>query len=212
MIVIRPRRLTALVACEFSAVVRDALREAGHDAWSADFEETEGDPRWHIVGDVRRVLGRRWDLLIAHPPCRYLSLAGVRWEKERPEREQLRMRAARFAVSLAVGPLVDHIPHRLLEQPQSRLSTMWRKPDQVIQPWQFGHRKSKAHWLWLRGLPLLTATRVVGPPPRRMSLAQRKAWNEVHHEQPGPEREKNRSRTYPGIAAAMALQFTAALA
>jgi hypothetical protein len=205
-------RLSVIVACEFSAIVRDEFLELGHDAWSCDVEPCERDSRRHIQADIRTVIGRRWDLLIAHPDCRYMALSGARWESEDPTRRAKRVRAERFAKSLGVGALVQHIPHRLLEQPMSRLSTAWRKPDQIIHPWQFGHKKNKTTWLWLRGLPLLVPTKIVGPMPKNASKAQKRSWNEVHHAPPGLERERDRSRTFEGIARAIARQYTEALA
>jgi hypothetical protein len=193
--------------------MRDALLECGWDAWSCDLLPCEGDPRRHIQADIFKLLSERhrWRLLIAHPECTFLALCGARWEVERPERRRQRFAAYRFARALGDGPLVEDIPHRLLEQPQSRLSTMWRQPDQKIQPWQFGHKKTKSTWIWLHNLPKLRPTRVVGPPPLRMSAAERRSWGEVHHERPGPERKKNRSRSYPGICRAIARQYTEAL-
>ena len=181
-----PRRV--LVACEFSGTVRDAFAAKGHDAWSCDLlpSETEGQ---HIQGDVRAVLGDGWDLLIAHPPCTHLAVSGARWFhlKQREQAEALE-----FVQALLDAP----IPRIALENPVSIISSKIRKPDQVIQPWQFGHGEVKATCLWLKGLPKLRPTNVVvGREPR------------VHRMPPGPNRWRERSRTFAGIAAAMADQW-----
>jgi hypothetical protein len=180
-----------IVGCEFSAVVRDAFREAGHDAWSCDLLPTEGDPRWHIRGDVLRVLDG-WDLGIFHPPCTHLAVSGARWFKDKRAEQQ---EALSFVRKLLGAP----IPHIALENPVSVISSRIRKPDQIVQPWMFGHPETKATCWWLHGLPLLQPTQIVeGRTPR------------VHHEPPSPDRWKNRSRTLPGMAAAMAAQWGAA--
>jgi site-specific DNA-cytosine methylase len=181
--------MRVLVACEFSGVVRDAFRVRGHDAYSCDLLPTEGDPRWHIKGDVLDVLGRDWDLMIAHPPCTHLAVSGARWFKGK-QYEQAE--ALAFVRLLLEAP----IPRIALENPVSIISSRIRKPDQIIQPWQFGHGETKATCLWLKNLPPLEPTNVVdGRMPR------------VHHASPGPDRWKERSRTLQGIADAMADQW-----
>lgn len=183
--------MRALVGCEFSAVVRDALRARGVDAWSCDVLPCEGDPRWHIEGDVLGVLHEGWDLAIFHPPCTRLTVAGARWFKGR-EAEQAE--AIAFCEALWDAP----IPKIALENPIGVLSTRSKlgKPTQIIQPWQFGHGETKATCLWLKGLPKLVPTNIVdGRTPR------------VHHASPGPNRWKERSRTLSGIADAMAAQW-----
>lgn len=182
--------MRVLVACEYSAVVRDAFRAKGHDAWSADLLPTEGDPRWHIEGDVLPHLQDDWDLMIAHPPCTHLAVSGARWFKDKlPEQEE----ALEFVRLLLGAP----IPRIALENPVSIISTRIRKPDQTIQPWQFGHGEVKRTCLWLKGLPLLKPTDVV---------VGREA--KVHKMPPGPNRWKERSRTYTGVAEAMATQWS----
>lgn len=180
-----------LVACEFSGVVRDAFAARGHLAISADLLPTER-AGLHYRGDVLEYLkweGRSFDLLIAHPPCTRLTVAGARWFKGREAEQEA---ALAFVRALMDAP----IPRIALENPVSVISTRIRKPDQIIQPWQYGHGETKKTCLWLKGLPLLMPTNVVeGRVPR------------VHHEPPSPDRWKNRSRTYPGIAAAMAEQW-----
>ena len=177
-----------LIACEFSGIVREAFRIRGHDAWSCDLLPTE-IPGNHIRDDVLRHLDNGWDMMIAHPPCTRLAVSGARWFAQyRHEQEE----AVEFFMQLANAD----IPRKVIENPVSVMSTRWRKPDQIIQPWQFGHPETKATCLWLHNLPLLLPTDIVsGRYPR------------VHFESPGPERWKNRSRTLPRIAAAMAMQW-----
>lgn len=180
--------MRVLVACEFSGIVRDAFAARGHDAWSCDLLPSER-PGNHIQGDVLEVLKDGWDLLIAHPPCTHLAVSGARWFKDkRAEQED----AVKFFMALANSP----IPRVCIENPISIMSTRWRKPDQISQPWQFGHGETKATCLWLKNLPLLTPTKVVDGREAR-----------VHKEPPGPDRWKNRSRTFQGIADAMAEQW-----
>lgn len=199
--------MRVLIGCEFSGRVREAFRARGHDAWSCDLQPAEDGSPYHVQDDVLRVLDRRWNLFIVHPDCTYLTVSGNRWFKDNPEREEKQRQARAF-----VGELYDRAVHRLkipmaLENPVGRLSTLWRRPDQIIQPWMFGEPKMKATCLWLAGLRHLTPTHVAGPPPKNMTLEERKAWGECHHEPPGPNRKNNRSRTYLGIADAMAAQW-----
>ena len=177
-----------LIACEFSGIVREAFRKRGHDAWSCDLLTTEILGQ-HIQGDVLAVLNDGWDLMIAHPPCTHLAVSGARWFKDK-QKEQAE--ALEFVRALLAAP----IPHIALENPISIISSRIRKPDQIIQPWQFGHPETKATCLWLKNLPPLIPTNIV----------EGRA-NRVHREPPGPERWKNRSRTYQGIAVAMAEQW-----
>jgi len=179
-----------LIACEFSGVVRDAFRARGHNAWSCDLLPSER-PGPHVQGDVRAMLRMPWDLVIAHPPCTDLAVSGARWftEKRADGRQQ---RAVEFFLAMASA----NAPRVAIENPVCIMSSLWRKPDQVIQPWQFGHGETKATCLWLRGLPRLRPTDVVsGRVPR------------IHHMAPGPNRARERSRTYEGIARAMAEQW-----
>jgi site-specific DNA-cytosine methylase len=184
-----------LVACEFSGVVRDAFAARGHDAWSYDLLPSER-PGNHVQGHVRLAFegsaagfSPRWDLMIAHPPCTYLAVSGARWFKGR-ERQQAE--ALAFVEMLLAAP----VPRIALENPVSIISTRIRKPDQIVQPYMFGHGETKATCLWLHGLPRLTPTNIVEGRAGR-----------VHRESPGPDRWKNRSRTYLGIAQAMAEQW-----
>ena len=188
--------MRALIACEYSATVRDAFRARGFDAWSCDMLPTEGDPRWHIQGDAIEVARNQpWDLMIAHPPCTDLAVSGARHfaAKIADGRQD---HALGFVADLFSAP----IKHIALENPVSIISSRFRKPDQIIQPWQFGHGETKATCLWLTNLPRLKPTDIVdGREPR------------VHRMAPGPNRWKERSRTYAGIAAAMADQWGAYL-
>jgi len=149
--------MRVLVACEYSAVVRDAFRGQGHDAWSVDILPTEGDPTWHIQGDaIDAAYSQRWDLLIAHPPCTYLSRAGARWWKD-PERQKKADEAADFFMKLWNAP----IEKIAVENPIGQMNKRWRYPDQTVQPYQYGHPFSKATCLWLKNLPLLQPTNVL---------------------------------------------------
>ena len=180
--------MRVLVACEFSGAVREAFRARGHDAWSCDLLETE-IPGQHIVGDVLGVIGDGWDLMVAHPPCTHLAVSGARWWKDKGQEQA---DALEFVRALMAAP-IDRIA---LENPISKISSAIREPDQIVQPWEFGHGETKATCLWLKGLPKLQPTDVVeGREPK------------VHHMAPGPNRWRERSRTYAGIAKAMAQQW-----
>jgi len=186
--------MRVLVACEFSGIVRDAFRARGNDALSVDLLPSER-PGPHLQTDIMVALtmldaADQWpDLLIAHPPCQHLAVSGARWfaEKQQEQEEAL----------LFVRRLMDaDIPRIAIENPISVISTKIRKPDQIIQPWMFGHGETKATCLWLKNLPKLQPTDIVdGRQPR------------VHHASPGPDRWKERSRTLQGIADAMAEQW-----
>lgn len=183
-----------LVACEESAKVRDAFRACGHDAWSCDTKPTRGDPRWHYQCDVLTLLSDTWDMLIAFPPCTDLCSSGARWfEAKRTSGEQ--QKSIEFFKSFTPERL-PHIPKISIENPIGIMSTQYRKPDQIIQPWQFGHGETKATCLWLHGLPLLKPTEVVDG-----RLAR------IHRMGPSKNRSKLRSETYGGIALAMAQQW-----
>lgn len=192
-----------LVACEYSGVVRDAFISAGHDAMSCDLLPTDA-PGPHYQGDVRDVLGDGWDLMVAHPPCTYLSVSGMHWTTRGLRDPQLTEDALEFVRLLMAAP-IDRIA---VENPVSVISSRIRKPDQIIQPWQFGHDASKKTCLWLKNLPLLMPTQVVEP---RM-VDNKKRWsNQTDSGQnrlsPSEDRWKIRSETYAGIAQAMAHQW-----
>lgn len=179
-----------LVACEFSGIVRNEFIRRGHDAWSCDLLPTE-QPGPHIQANVLTIINDGWDMMIAHPECTHLAVSGARWfaEKMKDGRQQ----AAIDFFMLLVNTPISRIA---VENPISIMSRLYRKPDQIIQPWQFGHGEVKATCLWLKGLPKLAPTNIVeGRVPR------------VHHEAPSPERWKNRSRTFAGVAEAMASQW-----
>lgn len=179
-----------LVACEYSGAVRDAFAALGHDAMSCDLLSTDA-PGPHYEGDVRDLLDYPWDLLIGHPPCTHLSVSGARHfaAKRMDGRQQS---AVSFFMALARAP----VPHIAIENPVCIMSSLWRKPDQTIQPWQFGHGETKATCLWLKNLPALQPTNIVEGREAR-----------IHRMPPSPERWKERSKTYAGIAEAMAQQW-----
>nr|WP_313227317.1 hypothetical protein [Stenotrophomonas pavanii] len=182
--------MRVLIACEYSGAVRDQFLGGGHEAMSCDLLPTDV-PGPHYQGDVRDVLDYPWDLMIAHPPCTHLSVSGARhFEAKRLDGRQ--QSAVSFFMMLAK---VD-IPMIAIENPVCIMSSVWRRPDQVIQPWQFGHGETKATALWLKGLPRLAPTNIVQGREAR-----------IHRMAPGPDRWKERSKTYPGIAAAMADQW-----
>lgn len=179
-----------LVACEFSGTVRDSFRALGHDAWSCDIVPTE-HPGPHIVNDVRNVLDWGWDMMIAHPPCTYTSYAGNRWLNQ-PGRWEKTVAAVNFQRLLMDAP----IPHIAIENPRGWTWKLWRKPDQVIEPYHFGDPMTKATCLWLKNLPPLMATLIVANPFVNWTKYKKGAHN-----------MRGRSKTFPGIAQAMALQW-----
>lgn len=183
--------MKVLVACEFSGIVRDAFKAKGHDAWSCDLLDTE-KPGQHMKGDVLKVLRQtyhHWDLIIAHPPCTYLTSAGARWWKNRQKEQKDAIRFVKCLWAFGTKKMA-------LENPIGKLSTAWYKPTQIIQPWQFGHGETKATCLWLKGLHPLVPSKIVEGREAR-----------IHKEPPSKDRWKNRSRTYQGIADAMAEQW-----
>lgn len=180
--------MRVLVACERSGRVRDAFTKKGHDAWSCDLclSDTKGN---HYRGPVQEILDSGWDLMIAFPPCTYLASSGARWWKGK---EQQQKEAIEFFMKIVNAPSQKIA----VENPIGIMSTVYRKPDQIIQPWMFGHGETKATCLWLKNLPKLIPTNIVeGRKPR------------VHYESPGPDRSYRRSITYQGIADAMAEQW-----
>ncbi len=180
--------MKVLIACEYSGTVRDAFRARGHDAMSCDLLPTDV-PGPHYQGDVQEILRDGWDLMIAHPPCTHLAVSGARWfHLKRQEQAE----ALDFVQLLMDAP----IPRIAVENPVSVISSRIRKPDQIIQPWQFGHGETKATCLWLKGLPALKPTNVVDGREAR-----------IHRLPPSADRWKIRSTTYAGIAAAMAAQW-----
>lgn len=181
--------MKVLIACEFSGIVREAFHNLGHYALSCDLLQSEQQGN-HYQGDVKDILCDGWDLMIAHPPCTHLAISGARWFKDKKDEQE---EALEF-VELLLNAPIEKIA---LENPISIISTRIRKPDQIIQPWQFGHGEIKATCLWLKNLPKLIPTNIVdGRNPR------------IHHMPPSPDRWKERSRTYQGIADAMAQQWS----
>ena len=189
--------MRVLVACEYSGTVRDAFRARGHDAMSCDLLPTD-KPGPHYQGPVQDILGEGWDLMIAHPPCTHLAVSGARYFA-RKQVEQAE--ALAFVRLLLEAP----IPRIALENPISIISSRIRKPDQIIQPWQFGHYASKATCLWLKGLPLLTPTDVL--PGGKTARRANQTASGQNRLSPSPDRWKLRSATYQGIADAMAEQW-----
>lgn len=182
--------MRVLVACEYSARVREAFRKKGHDAWSCDLLETEVEGN-HYQGDVFDIINEGWDLMIAHPPCTHLAVSGARHFAAK-QASGVQQEALEFVQKLLDAP----IERIALENPISIISSRIRKPDQIIQPWMFGHGETKATCLWLKNLPKLVPTNIVeGREPK------------VHMMPPGPNRWKERSRTYQGIADAMSEQW-----
>lgn len=209
--------MNVLVACEFSGVVRQAFRALGHNAWSCDLLPAEDGSEFHFTQDIQTVLlitgGNSWDLLIAHPPCTYLTVSGNAWFKDSAKagpgiltgesRRKAQSKALQFVDLLWSAP----IGRIALENPIGRLSSLWMKPTQIIQPWMFGHGETKATCLWLRGLPRLMPTHrkddlFCTPEPKER-------LQRLHKLPPGPTRAKERSRTFYGIANAMAAQWGA---
>jgi hypothetical protein len=178
-----------LIACEFSGVVRDAFIARGHDAISCDLLSSESAGP-HIIRDARIVAYEEfWDLMIFHWPCTDMAVSGARWFNAKQRQQEQAIADFKYMMDAPIEKIAG-------ENPVSVLSTHYRKTDQIIQPWQFGHGETKATCLWLKNLPLLVPTDIVdGRKPR------------VHHASPGPDRWKERSRTLPGIAKAMAEQW-----
>jgi len=193
-----------LIACEFSGIVRDAFSARGWDAWSCDLLPTE-QPGQHIQCDVLAVLADGWDMMIAHPPCTYLCSSGLHWNKRRPERAKQTEEALEFVRRLLDAP----IARIAVENPIGCIATRIRPADQIVQPWQFGHDASKATCLWLKGLPELRSTRLI---QARIVAGKRRWANQTDSGQnklgPSVDRWALRSLTYPGIAQAMADQWT----
>ena len=202
-----------LIACEESQVVCKAFREKGHEAYSCDILPCSGGhPEWHIQGDVLPLLEQEWDLMIAHPPCTYLSNAGIGWFNEEKygdkarKRKELRLEAYDFVMKFANA----NIPKIVIENPTGWLNSHWRKPDQIIQPWQFGNTESKRTCLWIKGLPLLEHTKIVKPKIYGYYKRGKKKGMPIYgncYLHFSKDRGKIRSKTFPGLAEAMAEQW-----
>ena len=199
--------MRVLIACEYSGAVRDAFIRAGHYAASCDLLPSESPLGDHYQCNVLDIVDHGWDLMVAHPPCTYLSSSGLHWNKRRPEREQMTKYALQFVSQL----MEVNIPRIAIENPIGCISTQIRKPDQIIKPYQYGHDASKNTCLWLKGLPLLRPTQFVEP---RLVNGKPRWANQTDSGQnkltPSPDRWKIRSETYAGIAKAMAEQWGAA--
>ena len=180
--------MKVLIACEFSGIVREAFKAKGHDALSCDLLPSE-IPGNHYQGDVRDIIDNGFDLMIAHPPCTHLAVSGARWFKDKKVEQKEALDFVRFLMDA-------NIPKIAIENPISIISSHIRKPDQIIQPWQFGHGETKKTCLWLKNLPLLQPTNIVDGRKDR-----------IHKLPPSENRWKERSRTYEGIAKAMADQW-----
>lgn len=197
-----------LIACEFSGVVRDAFLRRGIETYSCDILDSEpaGHP-WHVKGDVVPLLQQQWDLVIAHPPCTYLCNSGVRWLHEREDRWNLMKAGAEF---FKIFMNLPHIPRVCIENPimhKYAKEIIGQNYTQIVQPWMFGHREQKATCFWLKGLPELEPTDIVGPPPKVKTTAENKEWNRLHMLGASKGRGHERSKTYTGIAEAMAAQW-----
>lgn len=206
--------MKVLIACEFSGVVRDAFAKRGHDAWSCDllpcFAEIDKPHPKHYCGNVKDILGDNWDMVIAHPPCTYLTVTGNRWFKPEyksrfPNREQQRKNAIDFFMEFTK---LDWVGKVAIENPVGIMSRIYRKPEQIIQPFQFGHKEAKKTCLWIKNLPLLKPTKIVEPEYTTYKSGKRMAtWYADAIKLPKAEREKVRSKTFQGIADAMAEQW-----
>lgn len=188
-----------LVACEESQVVTERFRKKGFEAYSCDLLPTSGNhPEWHIQADALEIAKMNWDMVLAFPPCTHLAVSGARWFAEKKRNGCQQMGIGFFLAFTAL----DHVPHVAIENPVGIMSTVYRKPDQIIQPWMFGHPETKATCLWMKNLPPLQATKDVSD----AHLSHR-----IHNMPPSPERAKMRSKTYEGVADAMAEQWGAVL-
>ena len=198
--------MRVIVGCEFSQIVTKAFRDRGFEASSCDLLPTEGNPEWHFQEDISELLKReQFDLGIFHPPCTYLAASGSRWFKNNPERYRKMQEAFEFIKQLWNAD----IKYIAIENPVGRLSTLWRKPDQYIQPYQFGEPTRKKTGLWLKNLPLLIPTKIVEPKIIKYQNGRGtdSEWHIKTFNLPAKTRKKERSRTFVGIAEAMAKQW-----
>lgn len=185
--------MRVIIGCEKSGVVREAFRALGHAAWSCDLEPADDGSPFHIRADVLETLRcNEWDIAILHPPCQHLAVSGARWfpEKRADGRQQA-------AIAFFMDCINAPVPRVCVENPVSIMSTIYRKPTQIIQPWMFGHGETKGTCLWLRGLPKLMPTNIV-------TGREQRVWKMG----PSPTRSADRARTYPGVAAAFAAQWS----
>jgi hypothetical protein len=190
--------MKVLIACEYSGAVRDAFIKRGHDAWSCDLLPTDSSGP-HIQGDVLEILNQGWDLMIAHPPCTHLAVSGARWFKNK----QVEQKEALDFVKALLNAPINKIA---LENPISIISTEVRQPDQIVQPWMFGHEMTKSTCLWLKNLPLLVPTNIVGKGKKHITKSG-KSIPEWYNLPETKDRWKKRSKTFEGFAKAMAEQW-----
>jgi site-specific DNA-cytosine methylase len=195
------KKLKVLVACEYSGVVSQAFRDLGHEALSCDLIESDipNNP-WHYKGDVLCILDQGWDIMIAHPPCTHLASSGARWWKEKQQEQQ---EAIDFVLALMQAP----VKHIALENPVGILSRVYRKPDQIVQPWMFGHEAQKTTCLWLKNLPKLEPTQIVDK-GETITLSSGRRMSKFSYLPDSKNRWKIRSTTFKGIAEAMAMQYS----
>jgi hypothetical protein len=192
--------MRVLVACEESQAVTKELRRLGHEAYSCDIEPCSGGhPEWHLQEDVTPLLKQRWDMIIAFPPCTHLAVSGAAWFEQK--RKDGRQQAAIDFFMMFVNADCERIA---IENPVGIMSTVYKKPSQIVQPYEYGHMEQKKTCLWLKGLPLLQPTNNVYEPMMKLPKNKRER---VHYLPPSPERAKLRSKTFPGIAKAMAEQW-----
>ena len=184
--------MKVLIACEFSGVVREAFRKRGHDAWSCDLEPAADNSPFHIQGDAKRAVCSNWDLVIIHPPCTFLAVSGARWWADRQKAQQEAAEFFMFFTHLCCCWAI--------ENPIGAMSRLYRKPDQIIQPWMFGHGETKATCLWLHDVPPLKPTNIVEGREGRV-------WKESPGMKNGLTRQQRRSVTLQGIADGMAEQW-----
>jgi len=206
-------KLRILVACEESQAVTKQFRALGHEAYSCDIlPESGGHPEWHLQQDVTKLLEQQWDLIIAFPPCTYLTVTGNRWfnVEKYGDKALKRIEDRKDAINFFMLFANANADHVAIENPVGIMSTEWRKPNQIINPFQFGDPFEKKTCLWLKGLPELTATNIVEPAPRKFfeSGKSMPAWYAECWHLPSDERSKMRSKTFPGIAEAMAKQWS----
>jgi hypothetical protein len=211
------RKLNVLIACEFSGAIRREFRKLGHNAISCDLVEATDNSPYHHCGDVRNIIpAYQWDLLIAHPPCTYLTLAGNRWFKpEYAEKYPTRQQDRQDAIDFFMDLYNSHIPHIAVENPIGIMSSQFRKADQIIQPWQFGDPFQKSTCLWLKNLPKLAPTNVVDKgemyefvSKKGVKKRQPKWYFDALVGKSPEERQKIRNTTFPGIAKAIAEQYS----
>jgi hypothetical protein len=195
--------MKVLIACEFSGTVRDAFTKLGHDACSCDLEDTL-TPGKHYKGDMFDIVNDGWDLIIAHPPCTHLAVSGARhFEKKRADGRQQQ------GIDFFMRVMNIDVPRLAVENPIGIMSTLYRKPNQIIQPWEYGHKTTKATCLWLKGLPLLKPTNIVdkGEVVTFASGKRMSKWFYESSQLSPKERERMRNKTFQGIADAMAEQW-----